>query len=143
LRQFHLTQSGWLHFALFNQPGHDFPVSFGPLAFGATRCKALQPELLVVAAFLAIDPAITQRAVKRLIIGNGGDPCGFFGQLEPKSGRSGMVFCQPCLPRLGRSKRNNGQIPLGFICHMSSSLNFLDIADAFSGKPIDYRNAQA
>src|SRR5258706_1586860 len=55
----------WLHPALGDKLGHLCGVYLRPDAFGATRRKFLQKELIIQRALLTIDPAVAQRHIQR------------------------------------------------------------------------------
>src|SRR5207244_3052695 len=90
-----------MHPALGHQPLGDARVSLRPGAPRPAGSEALAIGGLVPAADLAVDPAVAERLLERLVVGEAGRlRRALLGQHEPDPGRV-VMFAQPSPPRVG------------------------------------------
>src|SRR5262249_8435856 len=69
--------------------------------------KLLEPGRLVVALLLAVDPAIAQGDLKRLVVGDGRDARSLLGKPQPDTRRRAVMRLQPGGPLGLRCERHD------------------------------------
>jgi hypothetical protein len=83
LGAFDIGQSCGSHPAVFDQLLGPVTVDLRPPAAAGARREALEPVVVVVSSFLAVDPPEAQRDLDRIWVGNGSLACVFLGDLKP------------------------------------------------------------
>src|SRR6185295_8731699 len=101
-----------MHSAFGEQPFGDRGVPLRPRAAPPPRCEALPIGCLVATSELAVDPAVAQRLLERLLIRQAGGRLGraLLGKHQPDAGRLVMVLTKPFPP--GTSARHQQLLQL-------------------------------
>jgi hypothetical protein len=94
-----------VHAALGCEPLDDLGVALRPRAARSPRRVALQVGGIVPAASLAVDPAVAQRLLERLVTAHTRRP--LLGGHEPDAGAVAVVLFQPRAPRRAIAKRED------------------------------------
>src|SRR5439155_5610409 len=99
-------------------------VPFRPGAPPAARRESLPVGSLVAAAGLAVDPAVTERFVEGLVVGETrGLHRALLREHQPDAVRLGVMLAQPSVPRHGITHDELGQFDGhgGSACHDAST----------------------
>src|SRR5215212_8212466 len=108
-----LPQAGGLHPARLDQLLDLLAVDPRPLAPGPARGEPLQPVLSVEGLRLAVNPAVAQRNLQGLRLGDSLDAGALLGDLEPQPLRVRMVLVEPRFPTVAGGERDDRQARLG------------------------------
>jgi hypothetical protein len=88
-------------------------IDLGPDAPGPARHKTLDKGLGVPGTLLAIDPAIAERAIERLLVGDRRDVAALFGDLKPNARGNGVLRVQESLPGQCIGEAHHGELVFG------------------------------
>ena len=102
LRALHLGDAGRMHAPFGREPLGDAGVPLRPGAALAAGREALTVRGLVPAAYLAVDPAVTERLLERLVVRQARRlERPLLGEHEPDAALLGVIRGEPAPPRRG------------------------------------------
>ena len=91
-----------MHAPLAQQPLYMSDVALGPAAARTSRREALAVGALVAATDLTVDPAVAERLVERLLVGEASRlGSALLGEHQPHTALVAVVLAQPPPPRVG------------------------------------------
>jgi hypothetical protein len=77
-------------------------IHFGPAAFRSPRREFLKPGIIIMCPLLAINPAIAERLIQGLSVGDGLLAGILFENAQPNTIRGSMILLQPVSECRGR-----------------------------------------
>src|SRR6185369_515403 len=102
LRRLDFREASRLHPPRRDETRHMPCVEARPAAARTARAEPLQPRVLIHRPLLAVDPAVTERAVEGLRVGDGAPARALLVDAEPNARRLRVIPGQPGVPCLRR-----------------------------------------